>query len=578
MNKTKLVPSGILLSIMGLCIVGARLQNIWLLYAMLGLICSLAILVVFDKMDKGIYPYAVFTIGLALLYQTTLMSNGLVGTDIHTEYYFYNQAVKNGWDSSIPHAYNSCIGTTVVAPFLTNAFNIPGYWIYKVIFPLLFTAVPVLLYFIYKKEFGSKVAFLSCFFFFTVPTWSLELIGLPRQMLAELMFAGCMFLIMISSLAFKYRIPLVVLLGILSLMSHYGTGGAIVLYTGLGAFFLLFLKHRLFPAKYMALIFIILLAMGIGYYGYICEGVPLMHLKGSSLAQITKMMPGAVPPTVITDSTLPYWLSLLVPTEPLVRTALGLDFMDAGFLGKGFRIFQIATQILLVLGLVWLMRNRKRVSAEYFGLAGVSVTLLLVCIAIPGFSNLLNITRFYHLALFLVAPCVVLASGGHYKILVMGILLPYFLFTSGVVFEVSKCEEVGNINIPYSIALSHDRVEVNAVFEDSDLQARDYIIENGLKPIYADLYGVFLLDEDISWVQWRKDYGLFPLDASKVPSGAYIFLRDRNERKSALTFKPLLDSSTSGMRVSYSYNKVGLDKLEYDTVYKVGNTKVVKVR
>jgi len=191
---------------------------------------------------------------------------------------------------------------------------------------------------------------------------------------------------------------------------------------------------------------------------------------------------------------------------------------------------------------------------------------------------MLNVTRFYHLALFLVAPCLVIACGKHHKILVLCVIIPYFLFTSGIIFEVSKCEEVGNVNIPYSIALSHDRVELSGVYEDSDLQARDYIIENDLIPIYADLYGVFLLDEDIAWTQWRTDYWLLPLDTSSIPSGAYILLRDRNETEKEVTFKPLADSTTSGMRVSYSYNKVGLDKLEYITVFEVENTKVVKVK
>ena len=168
-RKVKRTTIGLGVGALLFALLSARLGISCLAFGVVGCAVAAAVLCAWGKLDERATPYLVFLLGLAFLYQTTLISNGLVGTDIHTEYYFYRAAL-DGWDTSIAHAYNTAIGTTVIAPFLTNVFRIPGYWIYKAVFPLLFAFVPVILFIIYRKEFGDKVAFLGTLFFITLPT------------------------------------------------------------------------------------------------------------------------------------------------------------------------------------------------------------------------------------------------------------------------------------------------------------------------------------------------------------------------------------------------------------------------
>ena len=585
-------------TILGLSIVSARLQNIWLLYAMLVLVCVFVGLVAFGKVRERVYPLAIFIIGLSLLYQTTLIGPGLVGTDIHGEYYFYQQAL-GGWDTSIANPYNTSIGTTVLAPFLTNTFQISGYWIYKAVFPFLFAFVPVLLFFIFKKEFGGKIAFLSAFFFVAMLSWSLEMISLPRQMLAELMFAAILFLVVTSRLALKYRVPLLLSCSILGMMFHYVTGPIILFYTGCAFVLLLFFKRRAFPLKWLGLTVIVLIATFTIYYSNVASGSGYDAIVGTITGRIEAISPftpasepGEIPPATAipaTKTVMPA-TNYLEKQERLVQAALGMDFMDASPLGKLFRIFQFLTQLCIILGCVYFVRNRKRISAEYLTFVVASVLIILACLFWPNLSNIVNVTRLYHLSLFLLAPACILGGLSIFKkpqVLVLCLLIPYFLFTSGVIFEVSKQEGISNIDMPYSIALSHSRIDMTEIPTANDIIVRDWAVSQNLGQMLADVHGRLLFCEKV-WFDWDlgtqefypKQELYYKLERSIFRQGDFIFLSERNNKTKTLTFIPISGGGiTSGTRTSYSFIELGLDKIiaHSRVIYRQGEAIILEI-
>jgi len=475
--------STILLGVFALlfAILSARLNIPQLAGGVVGCAVIAVILCVKGALDEKAEVYLMWMLGLAFLLQSTLISNYLIGTDIHTEYYFFTQAL-DGWDTSIPHSYNAAIGTTVIAPFLTNLTGIPGYWIYKIIFPYLFSLVPVLLFWIYRQEFGRKVAFLAALFFITLPTYTLEMIGLPRQMLGELMLAVVLILVIVRPIRLKYSIPLLCVAATLGYLFHYITGPAILMYLVGGSILLLFMKRRQFAVRWLLVVIVVSGVIGVGYYSQVSSGVVLDNLRGTSQYAVDKVTDGelphvpGVPSTPDEVDTRPTIIKYFSRQEPLIRTALGLDFMDASAFGKVFRVFQFLTQICLVLGVVWLIKNRKKVSAEFIAFTVTAIALIAACVILPRFSNIINVTRFYHLALFLVSPLLVM--GGLYifrnlKLFVAFLLIPYMLFTTGVIFEATQETDISNINVPYSIALSNDRIGFIGTYTDKDIAVRD---------------------------------------------------------------------------------------------------------
>ena len=591
-------------------VLSARLGVPSVAYGVVACAIATMILSVWGRLESRAIPYLVFLLGLAFLYQSTLISNGLIGTDIHTEYYFYREAL-NGWDISYPHSYNTAIGTTLIAPLLTNWLNIPGYWIYKAIFPFVFALVPMILFVVYRKEFGETVAFLGSVFFITLPTYTLEMIGLPRQMLGELMLAVILLLVVVRPIRLNYSIPLLCVASSLGYMFHYITGPAILLYLAGGSILLVLMKHRQFAVRYLLVVLAVYALVGAVDYSSVADGVVMENLGRTGGAVVERAVgDGDVPvsPVVIPDEdgatpSVPsegWWVTeYFSRQEPLIRTALGLDFMEASVSGKVFRVLQFGTQIALLLGCVWLLRNWRKVSAEYMAFTLTAIALIAACILLPRFSNIINVTRFYHLALFLVSPLLIV--GGLYvfrrmKVVLFVLLIPYMLFTTGVVFEASKETDISAVTMPYSIALSNDRVGMIGTYTDNDVLVRDWALEQEYTILLTDINGMLILSEVAEPSTYlytpAHNFEAYPLEArammwgyiprelGNLPDGGYtylVYLTEWNTQNGLLMFKPMWyapEDTTSGMRQGYSFEFVGLSG-DFVEVYRQGDAVVL---
>jgi uncharacterized membrane protein len=273
-------------------------------------------------------------------------------------------------------------------------------------------------------------------------------------------------------------------------------------------------------------------------------------------------------------------LDFIFNTDPTVTAAWGGDFATATPWGKVFRIFQYATQVCVLVGCVVLIRNRKKHSAEYLCFSLVSAILLAVCMFLPHFAALINATRFYHIALFMLAPVFVIggiAIFRNIKILALALIIPYFIFTSGSIFELSGSSDISKIDIPYSIPLSNYRVDLVGVFTENDMAVRDWAVENKLvADMYADTHAQLLLWEK-AYTYWRDLREA--LRTGEFKTGNYIFLSERNNESQTIILRPETGGSATGRRVAYTYAECGMDKViaNGEIVYQVGDSFIVKV-
>jgi uncharacterized membrane protein len=114
------------------------------------------------------------------------------------------------------------------------------------------------------------------------------------------------------------------------------------------------------------------------------------------------------------------------------------------------RIFVYATEALVVVGFITMLIRRKSsdFDREYVTFSSLNMALLLMSILLPSFASALNMSRFYHIVLFFLAPffwlgCKAIISFFSKRktemyalILVIAILVPYFLFQTDLVYEV----------------------------------------------------------------------------------------------------------------------------------------------
>ena len=599
-------------------ILSARLGIPDLAYGVVVCTVVAVVLCAFGKL-KGTH-YAVYLFGLAFLLQTTLISDNLIGTDIHAEYYIY-QISLDGWDMSYPHAYNTAIGSTLIAPSLTRVFGIPGYWIYKVIFPVLFSLVPFYLYSIFKDEFNDKIAFMACVVFVTLPTYLLEMIGLPRQMLGELMLAFIMFCIILRPAKTWQLVPMLIVCVLLGFLFHYVTGPIILAYLVCCLVVLLGIKYIgkylkvqkvRFSLIWLAVIIILPSIAGFAYYAKTASGTVMQNYGIVTFWLGNRMSDKPiVPATAITTITPEPKDGYFEKQEPLIRTALGLDFLEADISGKVFRIVQFLAQLFIILGCLWIIKNRGKISPEFIAFVLSSLAMLLACILLPRFSNIINTTRFYHIALFSLAPVMIL--GGMFvfrnvKYLLI-FMIPYILVMTGTVFEVSGQNDISKITAPYSIALSNYRLNVVGEFNDADKIVSDYVVDNKIEPVLTDINGMLLLsqrknpyeyinrsprtgkyytvypleqggeDPGQSISELHKGWGYLPQNVADLPKGTYIFLTSQSMETQSVIFKPdwyNMKDTASGMRVAYPFDYLGITT--ENIIFKSGNSVVLEVK
>ena len=565
-------------------------------YFFIGFIIIVILLVWRNKIQPQMYPFYIFFLSLGLMWQASMFGAHVIGSDMHGEYFVSRTILAEGsWD--IAKHYGTQSSTSIVVgflvPYLSRVFHIDILWIYKAFLPFLFSLTPVVLYYIYKQAIGEKMGFYAAMFFMIVPVTTLEIVQIGKSMVAELFMALALLAILVRNKNKPNKLSLIVVITAFSLtamLAHYTVGIALLAYL-LGIFLVRFItnwipKWQLFFKKAVPLVVLPVVLVVIGgasyaYYSYADEGV------------IVKVMARVVPvySRIIsnTASEAAGGLNVLTPTNParpeatgnifqrqevLIQTAIGMDFVGASIPGKAFRITQYLTQLLIVAGgiALFFVHRRYKFTAEFVAAIWASYLLLAMCVFIPEFSNIINATRFYHIAIFFLAPMFVLGATVLFKkeVVLVLVLIIYFLFTSGLVFEVTKSSRISQIDTPYSVGLSADRTGVIATYAKSDVRAIEWLESNiqGDTMVVGDYNGWHLVSAYRGVKRVRADQARFNPTFDNLPDKpAYIFVTDWNNRHGKYIDSLRGVRGGAGLRQSYP-----LPEFDYPVVFQEGNT------
>lgn len=459
-------------------------------YVVIGAVCVISILIVRGYIKSRTYPIYIFGLALCMLWQTSMMGVHIVGTDIQIEYYVSSVAMENGWDWTLPISYNSSIVVAVIAPWISKTLSIELIWVYKAIFPVFLACVPLIMYFVFRRQLDEKRAYWASLFFMIVPVMSLELIGIAKSMIAEVFFALAI-LTFISNLKQLHKGVILTVLVMITLLCHYTVGLALLYFLIVALIVMLLARIWKVRGKVslVALAIVICLSSIAGYFYFSNIGDGGIIRSVLSVAKtVTVRVPENVAGMTAAEETL-----YLNQQTLLVKAGIGLDFMSASTGGKVFRVVQYLTQLLIVLGLVQLWRKRKKYNftLEFATCVFAGFILLGACIFIPYISALINMTRFYHFSLFFLAPLFVLGCEMMYnkKWTVPVVLLVYFVFTSGLVFEATQSNVFERIDMPYSLSLSYERTGIVGVFNNDDLDCVKWLVNSSNQelPIVGDV-------------------------------------------------------------------------------------------
>jgi len=595
-----------LLAILGTSLVNSY-QNNTLLFALIFIVVIITGLVAFNKfIPPRVYPFLTVMMAIALLYQTTLISSNLVGSDIHGEYSLSSIVIENGyWDTTIPLLVNSCLSIVILAPIYSLLLNMDIVWLFKAIYPLFFCLVPLGLFYIWRLQIKPLYAFLATLFFISMPMFTMDMAQLCRQQVSELFFVLVILLMVDRKLTLIQRTTLALIFGFGVVVSYYGMGTGYVGYLAFGALVLIFIKSRpgrtlwqrlvgkshslpadltsagAFNKKALAVVVGLSLVFMFGYYNFAASGKGLTGTYvATDIAESTveQLIGGITTPGITTPVVeLPGFIQNILARfpflnpltkEPLTQTALGLDFPSASLGGKVWRIFQYLVELCFIVGFFRLIFRPKRLDkfkAEYISLTIVSALVLLGIFGLPTWSYGLGTSRIWQITLLLMSPLFLfggeviaysmlklarvfrgtlassqlsLDSSAPLRFLILAVLIPYFIFNSGVVFELSRSQTTYFVDIPYSIALSSYRVDITTTFTEQDTAAADWFfkVENESYTMSADYHGIKVFLQRRIWGDLKR-YQIFTYSYSdNISYPSYIYLRTWNNENRMLTF------------------------------------------
>src|SRR5579884_1801488 len=201
---------------------------------------SLLLIALRDKIAIYLYPYALFFIGMALLFTTSLRSWYITGHDVEREFYVFQLTnTHHIWNMAFyQDAYNACLSITILPTVLTNLLAIQDIYVYKVIFQIIFALSPVLVFFIINNYTTPVIAFLSSFFFMAFPTFFNDMPMLNRQEIGFIFFGLALYMmvkrnwtrqfyvgntVLFVELSLTMRRILFVIFALSVIVSHYST-------------------------------------------------------------------------------------------------------------------------------------------------------------------------------------------------------------------------------------------------------------------------------------------------------------------------------------------------------------------
>jgi uncharacterized membrane protein len=206
----------------GIYLVNNNISNLFLIFSIILIPILLILLILYnDDSIKRIYPVIIYLISSSLLMLLALRSNYILGFDSHEEYFlFYTTLIQSVWIPDSNLLLSAALSISIFPTIFEKFFNIDPQILFKVLFPLIFSVTPLIIYAIAKKYVNELLAlFASCYFMFQ--NWFTLTSANSRTSLAIFFFAFLVLTLCDKELSKtkKYALILLFIPGII--LSHY---------------------------------------------------------------------------------------------------------------------------------------------------------------------------------------------------------------------------------------------------------------------------------------------------------------------------------------------------------------------
>lgn len=223
------------LLVMGLCLPlivvgGANRLNAmpkdWLATLALVLIIIYSLIILWlakTNQSKSFIPFHIFIISVSLLWMYSLRSHYVFGFDISTEFHYFTQTLKLGRWIPSHSPYNACLSITMLPTMIANFTGIGAESIFKVVYPALFSVVPVAIYAIGRRYFSVFSSALGSFLYIFQQSFLFQSTALARQEIAMVFLSAALLAFFNNKWSAKKRRVLFILFSFGMILSHYST-------------------------------------------------------------------------------------------------------------------------------------------------------------------------------------------------------------------------------------------------------------------------------------------------------------------------------------------------------------------
>lgn len=548
-------------------------SNIFTLCTLLGISFYLILVIIFRKhLQNYVYSISIFCISLALLLIYSLRVPYLMGWDIQGEYKVFQLTKQNHlWSIlSYHNAYNATLGITILPTLLSNLINIPDIFIFKLIYPVLFSFSGTGVYYLLKRFFNPAVSYIAAFFFIVQMSFA-SMPSLARQEIAYLALIYLFLCLFDDRMKSKFRVLLFLLLGFTMVVSHYSTSYiAIILFLltyavsrSLKIIIKLFPKTRISIAGfYLNVISLVVLAVfTVFWYGFytnsvdniqnmlvsIQRNISKIHTQEGQSMQSWITIFGNEKATTGSDlqkyieqfsnrdsnQKSEYYTDETINKYPVFLTrgkeVIGIPSLrlNADYLVLAIRqiIKLLMLGGLLHLVLLFFIRKKTVVPVEWLILSGLYITLIISAIVIPSLSNHYNMERLYQQGLIILAALPVLVISIIPKIritirylLISFIFIIYFFSYHGVFAQFLGGEPGINLN---NYGAEFDQY----YFHNSEIRSAKWMDDNRntTSYIYGDRYSELRFSGNTKIIYTAND--LIPLAIRK---NSYVYANQGN--------------------------------------------------
>lgn len=562
-------------------IIGALYVNIYnsniilmILILLIGIsFFTLALLMYKNKINSSYYPYLLFSITFSLILHNSLITNYIYGHDIHSDIFIFNIHYKfNKWISILPindwwfSDANAMLSISILPVVLSNILNISCTWIYKIIYPLIYSLTIIITYNLFKIKFDKNVSFISCLFLisnfvFYAPIYH------AKQMIAIPYFC------LISQIIFIMRIkPLIqtfyfIIFSFTLITSHHGTAYY---------YLILIIMTWIYVNKTIILDYTRARSINFSYIIIFATILSIWYINVSNAGAFRRLI---VLKNTIFNNFIYKVLNIQTRGQTVIR-GLGLEFAQ-NIYHTIARILHLSTEIFILIGFLNNIMNRNENEEQSFNtLISLNMIFLLISILIPGIAFSFRIERIYNLVLFYLSPFFII--GGRtlltillsrkkeiYDLLILcGILIPFFFFQNGFIYEIVKDDN------PYSIPLSmyrmgQDSYNKYGVVPEIEVSGALWLSKNSIN---ANIYSDFVARHHV-----LLSYGLINWNSAKILSNrtsiqneSLIFFRKYN----TLMGKIIERQITEEKFIEFNCSDIPLNN--YDKIFSNSGSEIYK--